>query len=113
NTRLTLVNTPALWVVTALVFGTACAGKGLACWTAARLSGETGRDALALATLMNARGMVELILINIGYQRGLITPTLFTILVLMAMGTTLMTGPVFSLVWERKRQSAVEPWLAT
>ena len=51
-----------------------------------------------MATLMNARGMMELILLNIGLQRGLITPTLFTILVLMTIGTTLMAGPLFSLV---------------
>ncbi len=113
NTRLTLVNTPALWILTVVVFLTACAGKGVACWTAARLSGETPRDALAVATLMNARGMVELVLITIGFQRGLITQTLFTILALMAIGTTLMTGPVFSLVWERKARPAVDPWLAT
>lgn len=113
NTRLMLVNTPALWMLSAAVFLTACAGKGIACWSAARAAGESSRDALAVATLMNARGMVELILINIGFQRGLITPTLFTILVLMAIATTLMTGPAFSLVWERSAQPAVEPWLAT
>jgi Kef-type K+ transport system membrane component KefB len=64
---------------------------------------------------MNARGMVELILANIGLQRGLITPTLFVILVLMAIGTTVMTGPLFSLIWERESDTAVEPepWLAT
>jgi Kef-type K+ transport system membrane component KefB len=112
NTRLLLVNTPALWMMAVLVFLTACAGKGLACWGAARLAGETSRDSLAVAILMNARGMVELILINIGYQRGLITPTLFAILVLMALGTTLMTGPAFSLIWERKRGHAVDPRLA-
>jgi Kef-type K+ transport system membrane component KefB len=113
NTRLMLVNTPALWLLTAAVFLTACAGKGIACWSAARATGETSRDALAIATLMNARGMVELILINIGFQRGLITPTLFTMLVLMAIATTLMTGPAFSFVWERSRRPAIEPWLAT
>ena len=47
---------------------------------------------------MNARGLMELILLNIGLQRGLITPTLFTILVMMTIGTTLMAGPLFSLV---------------
>ena len=57
---------------------------------------------LGIAVLMNARGMMELILLNIGLQRGLITPTLFTILVLMAIGTTLMTGPLFALL-ERRR----------
>ena len=76
---------------------------------AARLTGATSRESLAVATLMNARGMVELILINIGFQRGLITPTLFTILVLMAIGTTLMTGPLFSLVWDAEGESLRVP----
>jgi Kef-type K+ transport system membrane component KefB len=101
NTRLMLIDSWSLWMMTAVVFLTACAGKGLACWAAARFSGATSRDALAIATLMNARGMVELILINIGLQRGLITFTMFAILVLMAIGTTVMTGPIFSLIWER------------
>jgi Kef-type K+ transport system membrane component KefB len=113
NARLTLINSPALWMATAAVFATACAGKGLACWAAARLAGAKPRQALAIATLMNARGMVELILINIGLQRGLITSTLFTILMLMAIGTTLMTGPLFSMIWTREDDLAVEPWLAT
>ena len=81
-------------------FIAACVAKGGACWGAARLSGAPPRHALAIGTLMNARGMVELILANIGLQRGVITPTLFVILVLMAIGTTVMTGPLFSLVWE-------------
>jgi Kef-type K+ transport system membrane component KefB len=102
NTRLTLLDSAALWTVTAAVFAAACAAKGGACWLAARLGGAPPRHALAIGTLMNARGMVELILANIGLERGLITPTLFAILVLMAIGTTVMTGPLFSLVWEEK-----------
>jgi Kef-type K+ transport system membrane component KefB len=115
NTRLLLLDSAALWVMTAAVFLTACVAKGVACWAAARLSGAPQRHALAIGTLMNARGMVELILANIGLQRGLITPTLFVILVLMAIGTTVMTGPLFSLIWERAGDTAVEPepWLAT
>jgi Kef-type K+ transport system membrane component KefB len=109
NTQLTLVNSTGLVLMAALVFVAACVGKGLACWGAARLTGATSRESLAVATLMNARGMVELILINIGFQRGLITPTLFTILVLMAIGTTLMTGPLFSLVWEAEGESLRVP----
>ena len=97
--------------MTVAVFLTACAGKGLACWAAARLSGATPREALAIATLMNARGMVELILVNIGLQRGLITPTLFAMLVMMAIGTTVMTGPLFSLLWEGDHEPAGEPGL--
>jgi Kef-type K+ transport system membrane component KefB len=99
NTRLSLVNTATLWVIAAVIFAAACAGKGLACWLAARLSGADNRDALGLGTLMNARGMMELVLLNIGLERGLITPTLFTMLVLMAIGTTLMTYPLFGLVY--------------
>ena len=109
NSQLALVNSGWLWMVTALVFLAACAGKGLACWAAARLSGATPRDALGVATLMNARGLMELILLNIGLQRGLITPTLFTILVMMAIGTTLMAGPLFGWVSRKRAAETAEP----
>jgi Kef-type K+ transport system membrane component KefB len=99
HTRLGLVDTPALWLITLAVFAVACVGKGVACWLAARLNGATPSEALAIGTLMNARGMMELILLNIGLERGLITPTLFTILVLMTLGTTLMASPLFALVY--------------
>lgn len=99
NSRLNLLNSGWLWIVTLLVFVAACAGKGIACWAAARATGAGNREALGIATLMNARGMMELILVNIGLQHGLITPTLFTILVLMTIATTLMAGPLFSLVY--------------
>jgi len=95
NSQLSLVNSGWLWIVAIGVFLAACMGKGLACWVAARLSGATSHDAAGVATLMNARGLMELILLNIGLQRGLITPVLFTILVMMAIGTTLLTGPIF------------------
>jgi Kef-type K+ transport system membrane component KefB len=111
NTRLLLLDTPALWTMTAVVFLTACAGKGLACWGAARLTGARTRHALAIATLMNARGMVELILVNLGRERGLITPTLFAMLVLMAIGTTVMTGPIFSAIWEGEPELGGDPIL--
>ena len=108
NTRLLLLDSPALWAMTAIVFATACAGKGLACWGAARVTGAKPRHALAIATLMNARGMVELILVNLGRERGLITPTLFAMLVLMAIGTTVMTGPIFSAVWDGETELGVD-----
>lgn len=99
NTQLGLVDTPWLWMVTLAVFAAACLGKGAACWLAARLTGASSRDALGIATLMNARGLVELILLNIGLQRGLITPTLFTMLVMMAIATTVMAYPLFGRVY--------------
>jgi Kef-type K+ transport system membrane component KefB len=112
NSQLTLVNTGALWAMTGAIFLSACVGKGAACWAAARLAGVRPADALGVATLMNCRGMVELILLNIGLQQGLITPTLFTMMVLMAIGTTLMTGPLFGYVWSRSNEPVMDPSLA-
>jgi Kef-type K+ transport system membrane component KefB len=108
HTELRLVSSLGLWALTALVFLVACLGKTIPCWLGARLTGASSREALAMATLMNARGMVELILINIGLARGIITPTLYTMLVLMAIGTTLMTGPLFGLVWHDQPSLADE-----
>ena len=65
-------------------------------WEQARLSGESPRDAKAIGALMNARGLMELIIINIGLQAGLIKPGLFTILVIMAILTTLVATPLFN-----------------
>lgn len=101
NTRLDLVTTPELWAVAAVALGAACAGKFLACWAAARLQGEDNPTALAVGTLMNARGLMELIILNIGLERRLITPQLFSIMVVMAIVTTLMATPVFEWVYGR------------
>jgi Kef-type K+ transport system membrane component KefB len=101
NTRLGLVDSPMLWAVALLILVAACFGKGIACWLAARLNGEDNREALAIGTLMNARGLMELIILNIGLERGVITPTLFTIMVMMAIVTTLMASPVFEFVYRR------------
>ena len=95
NTRIALLNTPTLWAWTAVVILLAVAGKGLACAFAARLTGESWSDAAAIGTLMNARGLVELIMLNAGLQAGIILPTLFTIMVLMAVTTTVMASPLF------------------
>jgi Kef-type K+ transport system membrane component KefB len=106
NTRIGLVDTPRLWAVTLLILLAACLGKGVACWLAARLNGEDNREALAIGTLMNARGMMELIILNIGLERGVITPTLFTIMVMMAIATTLAATPVFEFVYRRRGHRA-------
>jgi Kef-type K+ transport system membrane component KefB len=101
NTRLDAVASPQLLWVAAVVLAAAILGKGVACWAAARFHGEDNRTAMALGTLMNARGMMELILLNIGLQRGIIEAPLFSILVLMAVVTTMMTSPLFEWVYGR------------
>ncbi|MGA4838165.1 cation:proton antiporter [Streptomyces sp. G45] len=107
NTEIGLVNSVALWGVALLILVVSVMGKGVACWFAARLNKEPQREALALGSLMNARGLMELILLNIGLQEGLITPTLFTILVFMAIATTLMATPLFEYVYGRFRPDGV------
>jgi Kef-type K+ transport system membrane component KefB len=93
-------------LIAGAVIAAACIGKGGACWAAARFHGEDNRTALAVGTLMNARGLMELIIINIGLQKGVIQPALFSIMVLMAIVTTLMASPVFEWVYGRHARKA-------
>jgi Kef-type K+ transport system membrane component KefB len=95
NTRIDLLNSGYLWMICGLVLITAIGGKGIACWMAARTTGITNREALGIGALMNARGLMELIIINIGLQRGIISKELFATLVVMAVVTTLMASPIF------------------
>ena len=95
NTKIGLINTPALWAVCGVILLAAVLGKGVACWLAARATGISNREALGIGTLMNARGLMELIIINIGLQKGVITEGLFATLVIMAVVTTLMASPIF------------------
>lgn len=96
NTRFDLVNDAGLWLVAAVVLIAAVLGKAGACYLAARACGETHREAIGVGSLMNARGLMELIILNIGLERGLITPALFSIMVFMAVATTLMATPMFN-----------------
>ncbi len=113
NTSIGLVNSWLLWGIALLVLLAAVLGKGVACWLAALLNKESNREALAIGSLMNARGLMELILLNIGLQQGIIAPTLFTMLVLMAIVTTLMASPLFELVYGRHRTKSTPTEQAT
>ena len=108
NTQIALLDSAYLWAMTGLILLAAIAGKGVACWLAARATGVSNREALGIGTLMNARGLMELIIINIGLQRGIISPALFATLVIMAVVTTLMASPLFELLVGR-RAPAAEP----
>jgi Kef-type K+ transport system membrane component KefB len=109
NTKIGLIISPNLLGVTLLLLFLAIAGKGVACAAAAWLNGESPREALAIGALMNARGLMELIILNIGLERGIITPTLFTMLVVMAIVTTLMATPAFNLVRRGVPEAAPSP----
>jgi Kef-type K+ transport system membrane component KefB len=98
NTRIGLLNSGYLWAMCGLVLVASILGKGFACWAAARATGLPNREALGIGALMNARGLMELIIINIGLQRGVISGELFAILVIMAVVTTLMASPIFDLL---------------
>jgi len=107
NTRITLLNSSFLWLMCGAVLVAAVLGKGVACWLAARATGVSNREALGIGTLMNARGLMELIIINIGLQRGIISEGLFATLVIMAVLTTLMASPIFErLVGSKPPQEA-------
>jgi Kef-type K+ transport system membrane component KefB len=108
NTQMGLLNSTYLWLMAGLVLLVAIGGKGIACWLAARATGVSNREALGIGTLMNVRGLMELIIINIGLQRGIISPALFAILVIMAVVTTLMASPIFDLLVGR-HQSVTTP----
>jgi Kef-type K+ transport system membrane component KefB len=107
NTQLTLVNSLTLAGVALAILAASVLAKGGACYVAARLTGQDHTTALGVGALMNARGLMELIITNIGLQHGVITPALFSVLVLMAIVTTLMTAPLFTLAYPK--ESLVRP----
>jgi len=108
NTRMDMVNSGSLLLIALGILVASVLAKGGACYLAARLSGEDNRTALGIGALMNSRGLMELIIINIGLQKGIIGPTLFSMLVLMAIVTTMMASPLFELFYGRKARESGE-----
>lgn len=108
NTRMDMVNTLPLLLIALGILAVSILAKFGACWAAARIAGEDNRTALGIGALMNSRGLMELIIINIGLQKGIIGPTLFSMMVLMAIVTTMMAGPLFELVYGRKARQSGE-----
>lgn len=98
RTEIGLINTPELWGVCLLLVTVAIVGKLGGCAIASRLVGEPWKDSLIIGTLMNTRGLMELVALNIGYEMGVLPPSIFVILVIMALVTTFMTTPLLHLV---------------
>jgi Kef-type K+ transport system membrane component KefB len=101
HTELALVTSLELLVVALAIIAASIVAKGGACYLAARFTGQNHESAMGIGALMNARGLMELIVINIGLQRGIISPLLFAMLVLMAIVTTLMASPLFEAFYGR------------
>jgi Kef-type K+ transport system membrane component KefB len=108
NTRLDMIDSLQLLLISAGVLLASVLAKFGACYLAARMAGEENRTALGIGALMNARGLMELIIINIGLQKGIIGPALFSMLVLMAVVTTMMATPLFELFYGRKARKSGE-----
>ncbi|MDP4239228.1 MAG: cation:proton antiporter [Bacteroidota bacterium] len=98
RTQIGLLNSPYLWGVCGIFIFVAISGKFIGGAFTARILGETWRDSLSLGVLMNTRGLMELIVLNIGYEMGILPPSIFVMLVIMALVTTFMTTPVLSLI---------------
>jgi Kef-type K+ transport system membrane component KefB len=98
RTRLDLLNDASMWLWAGLVLLGAVFGKMGGAAIAARWTGQSWRDAIALGALMNTRGLVELVVLNIAYNVGAFSPTLFTMMVVMALITTMSTTPMLNLL---------------
>ena len=98
RTQISLLNQGHLWALCAVIIFIAILGKWGGSMTAARMVGHSWKDAMSIGALMNTRGLMELIVLNIGYDLGILSPEIFAIMVLMALVTTFMTGPSLNLI---------------
>jgi Kef-type K+ transport system membrane component KefB len=97
RTEIGLLNDAASWAVCAAIIAVAIAGKLVGSMLASRWTGSSWHDAFAIGALMNTRGLMELVALNVGYDLGILSPSMFTMLVVMALVTTAMTGPLLDL----------------
>lgn len=98
RTQIGLLNDPYLWGMCILVILVAVTGKFAGSALAAKFVGQSWKNSLTIGALMNTRGLVELVALNIGYELGILTPEIFTMLVIMALVTTFMTSPTIDLI---------------
>jgi Kef-type K+ transport system membrane component KefB len=106
RTSVGLLNSQEMWWLCGLVLAAAVAGKLAGSAVAARIAGMEWRDAAALGVLMNTRGLMELVILNIGLNLGIISPALFSMMVIMALVTTFMTTPIMEWIRPAKTLQA-------
>ena len=98
RTQIGLINDPYLWKITGFIILVAVVGKFVGSALAAKFVGQNWKDSLTIGALMNTRGLMELVVLNIGYDLGVLTSEMFTMMVIMALVTTFMTGPALDLI---------------
>lgn len=98
RTEIGLINDPYLWKITGFIILVAVVGKFFGSALAAKFVGQNWRDSFTIGALMNTRGLMELIVLNIGLELGVLTPKVFTMMVIMALVTTFMTGPALDII---------------
>lgn len=98
RTQIGLINDAYLWQVTGLIITVAVVGKFFGSALAAKFVGQNWRDSLTIGALMNTRGLMELVVLNIGYDLGVLSAEVFTMMVIMALVTTFMTGPAIDII---------------
>ena len=114
NTKIGLLNTEYLWKMTGIIVLVAVSAKFLSSTLTAKYVGQNWRDSLTLGALMNTRGLMELVVLNIGLELGVLSPKIFAMMVIMALSTTFMTGPALNLIdFIFKRRKYFAPQLVT
>ncbi|WP_374541079.1 cation:proton antiporter [Flavobacterium sp.] len=98
NTKIGLLNNVYLWKMTGIIVLVAVGAKFLSSTLTAKYVGQNWRDSLTLGALMNTRGLMELVVLNIGLELGVLSPKIFAMMVIMALSTTFMTGPALNLI---------------
>lgn len=109
RTQIGLLNQGHLWLTCVLIIGVAVIGKFLGSALSAKVIGQSWKNSLSLGALMNTRGLMELVVLNIGYDLGILSPEIFAIMVLMALATTFMTGPALNLINKIFKEKEVVP----
>lgn len=110
RTQIGLLNDPYHWWIAALIVAVGVTGKFFGSALAAKVVGHDWKNSLSIGALMNTRGLMELVVLNIGYDLGVLTPEVFAMMVIMALVTTFMTGPALDLInWIFKAKDAEMP----
>ncbi len=108
RTQIGLLNDGNLWLTCSLIIAVAVTGKFIGSAVAAKFVGQSWKDSLTIGALMNTRGLMELIVLNIGFDLGILPPSVFAMMVIMALVTTFMTGPALDFInWSFKDKKGV------